>query len=78
MVLLASNPNWQVKVIDIEGAFHQGKFTDGEQLHCKVPDGMECFYGSLSDIMILMQVPLYGTKQAFNCFYKKLTKETTT
>ena len=25
-----------------------------------------------------MQVPLYGTKRASNCFYKKLNKETTT
>jgi hypothetical protein len=78
LTLLASNPDWKAKVIDIEGAFLQGEFTNGEQMYCDVPDGMERFYGARSDVVLLMQVPLYGTKQASNCFYKKLNKETTT
>ena len=47
-------------------------------IYCEVPEDMECYYGSRADVVLLMLVPLYGTKQASNCFYKKLNDETTT
>ena len=78
MTIFASNPNWQAKVIDIEGAFLLGEFTDGEQMYCEIPNGMECVYRAWSDVVLLMQVPLYGTKEASNCFYKKLNKDMST
>ena len=35
---------------------------------------MEEFYGNKTDHALLLNVPLYGTKQAMNCFYKTLIK----
>ena len=35
--LLAMIAEWIAIVIDVEGAFLQGKFTNGEQMHIDVP-----------------------------------------
>lgn len=74
MTMLASNPRWEPRIIDVEGAFLQGRFRNGEVMYCEVPDGMEPFYGSRHDTVLLMNVPIYGTKQAANCFYETLVK----
>jgi hypothetical protein len=68
------NPEWEVRVIDVEGAFLQGKFQNGEEMYMEVPDGMEQNYGSRKDVILRMLVPIYGTKQAAECFYKELVK----
>jgi hypothetical protein len=73
--LCAMNPEWEVRVIDVEGAFLQGKFQNGEEMYMEVPDGMEQYYGSRKDVVLRMMVPIYGTKQAAECFYKKLVKK---
>eukprot|EP00956_Cyclotella_meneghiniana_P008481 scaffold11431_cov23-Cyclotella_meneghiniana.AAC.2 len=44
--LLCANPDWIVEALDVEGAFLQGKFRNGEVMYADVPDGMEQFYGS--------------------------------
>jgi hypothetical protein len=38
------NPAWICKVEDVEGAFLQETFENGEEIYCEVPDGMEEFY----------------------------------
>ena len=43
-VLMASNPEWIAKIVDVEGAFLQGRFVNGEVMYIEVPDGMEEFY----------------------------------
>ena len=73
--LYAMNPDWEVRVIDVEGAFLQGKFQNGEEMYMEVPDGMEEYYGSKDDVVLRMKVPIYGTKQAAECFYKELVKK---
>jgi hypothetical protein len=40
-VLLCMNHNWVACIIDVEGAFLQGKFKNGEVIYTEVPDGME-------------------------------------
>jgi hypothetical protein len=35
------NPEWEVHVIDVEGAFLQGKFQNGEEMYMEVPDKRE-------------------------------------
>ena len=40
----------------------------------EVLDGMEGFYGSKEDVTLLLNAPIYGTKQAAFCFYKTLVK----
>ncbi len=44
--LLAMTPEWNLIVIDVEGEFLQSKFTNGEQMHIDVPNGMNKYYGS--------------------------------
>ena len=56
----------------MDGAFLQGKFYNGEKLHIGIPNGFEEWYDD--DKVLLMNVPLYGTNQVANCFYKMLVK----
>ena len=44
IILLCMNPAWTCKVEDVEGAFLQETFENGEEIYCEVPDGMEEFY----------------------------------
>ena len=76
IILLCMNPKWVARIKDVEGAFLQGKFENGEVIYIEVPDGMEEFYGSKSENVLLLNVPIYGTKQAAHCFYKTLVKRT--
>ena len=62
------NGTWTLAIIDIEGAFLQGCFANGEELSIEVPDGFQEWYGG--DIILHMNVPLYSTKQAAYCFFK--------
>ena len=74
-MLLAMIPEWIAIVIDVEGVFLQGKFTNGEQMHIDVPDGMNKFYGSQEDVVLLLNVRIYSTKQAAQCFYQTLVRK---
>jgi hypothetical protein len=69
------HPRWISKIVDVEGAFLQGKFENGEIIYSEVPDGMEEYYGAKNDWVLLMNVPVYGTKQASACFYKALVRK---
>ena len=70
------NPKRQAEIVDVEGAFLQGKFENGKEMYINVPDGMERFYGSRKDVVLRLNVPIYGTKQAASCLYKQLVKQT--
>ena len=48
----------------------QGKFTNGEVLYMRIPDGFKEFYDD--DEVLRMNVLIYGTKQAVHYFYKSL------
>jgi hypothetical protein len=73
--LCAMNPKWEVCVIDVEGAFLQGKFKMVERCTWKYQINMEQYYGSHKDVVLRMLVLIYGTKQAAECFYKELVKK---
>ena len=73
--LLCMNPKWISRIVDVEGAFLQGKFENEEVIYSEVPDGMEECYGPKQDWVLLMNVPVYGTKQASACFYKALVRQ---
>ena len=66
---------WIAEVLDVDGAFLQGQFYNGEKLYIEIPNGFEEWYDD--DKVLLMNIPLYGTKQAANCFYKMLVKRMT-
>ena len=72
LTLMAMNPEWVAEIVDVEGAFLQGEFTEGEEIYIEVPQGFEEYYND--DDVLKLNVPLYGMKQAASCFYKKLVK----
>ena len=72
---MAANPEWIAKIVDVEGAFLQGQFVNGEVMYIEVPDGMKEFYGKREDVVLLLNAPIYGTKQAAFCFYKTLVEK---
>ncbi len=53
---------WIAKIIDVEGAFLEGQFVNGEAMYIEVTDGMEEFYGSKEDVVLLLNAPIYGIK----------------
>lgn len=73
-VLLCANPMWVAEALDVEGAFLQGMFTNGEVIYIEVPNGMEQYYGKKTDVVLLLLKPIYGTKQAASCFSEALVK----
>ena len=70
LTLLGMNHDWIAEVIDVEGAFLQGRFTNGEELYIKVSEGFEHYYEE--DVVLLLNIPIDGTKQAVAFFYKAL------
>lgn len=70
LTLLAASPGWEAWIVDVEAAFLQGKFYDGEEMYIEVPEGFEQYYPR--DAVLQMLRPLYGTKQAAACFNKTL------
>ena len=72
LIFYSMMESWECDIMDVEGAFLQGEFADGEELHMKVPDGWEKFYPD--DVVLKVNVPIYGMKQAGSCFYKTFVK----
>ena len=62
------NKTWIAVIIDVEGAFLQGRFANRYELYIEVPDGFKEWYPG--DVVLRMNIPLYGTKQAAYCFFK--------
>ena len=73
LTLLCMNPKWVAVILDVEGAFLQGQFENGEELYIEVPDGFEKCYPR--NVVLRMNVPMYGTKQAAYCFFKTFAKQ---
>ena len=75
LTLMCMHPKWIAEIIDVEGVFLQGEFENGEIMYIDVLDGMEKYYGK-QDVVLLLNIPIYGIKQAASCFYKTLVKQT--
>jgi len=71
LMLYCMNCTLILAIIDIQGVFLQGRFTNREELYIEVPDGFHKWYKG--DVVLHMNVPLYGTKQAVYCFFKTFT-----
>jgi hypothetical protein len=69
------NPEWKVRVIDVEGEFLQGKFQNGEEMYMEVPDSMEQYYGSRKDVVLRMKVPINGTKAGSGVFLQRVSEK---
>ena len=72
LTLWAMHKKWIAVVMDVEGAFLQGRFKDGEELYMEIPQGWEQYFPG--DVVLRMNVPIYGTKQAGARFYGTLVE----
>ena len=73
MTLYCMNPDWTAFIVDVEGAFLQGRFNaDEKPIFIRVPEGFERWYPG--DVALRLNVPIYGTKQAAHCFYTRLAE----
>jgi hypothetical protein len=62
---------WEFHVVDVQGAFLNGEFEDGEQIYMTVPDGFERYYDPKKYVLLLRRT-LYGLIQAALAFWRKL------
>ena len=76
LTLMCMHRKWIAEIINVEGDFFQREFENGEIMYINVLDGMENNYGKQEDVVLLLNIPIYGTKQAASCFYKTLVKQT--
>ena len=58
LMLYCMNCTWISAIIDVEGAFLQGRFANGEELDIEVPDGFKEWYEG--DVVLRMNVPCMG------------------
>jgi hypothetical protein len=63
---------WVSVIINAEGAFLQGCTANGEKLYIEVLDGFKEWYKG--NVVLCMNVLLYGAKQAAHCFFKTFAK----
>jgi hypothetical protein len=62
MPILATMANWLAWIVDVEGAFLQDRFQNGEQIFTKIPDGFQKFYPLY--VMLKLLRTLYGLAQS--------------
>ncbi len=60
---------WWAQLLDIKGAFLNGRFTEGEGVYMYVPQGFEQFYPK--NVLLLLLRTLYGLKHAAMAFWKE-------
>ena len=73
LTLLCMNPSWVMAIINVEDGFIQEKFENCEELHIEVPDAFKKWYAG--DVVLTMNVPLYGAKQASYCFFQTFKRQ---
>jgi Reverse transcriptase (RNA-dependent DNA polymerase) len=69
LMLLAG---WVGYIVDVNGAFLHGHFEEKHKMYLSIPKVFEKYYGS--DVVLLLQQTLYGTKQAALQFWHELLK----
>jgi hypothetical protein len=69
MLVLAIKFNWLAWIVDVEGAFLQGRFQNGKQIFMKIPDGFQKFYPSYVVLKLLQT--LYGLAQLAIQFWRE-------
>ena len=65
MVLIIMASIW-AEVLDVQGAFLNGRFQNGEKVYMKIPEGFEQYYPD--EILLLLLKTIYGTVQAAKQF----------
>ena len=65
MILMAM-AGWYGHVLDVQGAFLNGRFDEGETLYMHVPEGFEGHYDT--SVVLKLKRTIYGLKQAAFAF----------
>eukprot|EP00957_Ditylum_brightwellii_P108512 8276728-Ditylum_brightwellii.AAC.1 len=63
---------WDTCLLDVNGAFLNRRFQNGDKLYTPVPQGFEPFYPA--DVLLLFLRTLYRLKQAAMQFWRELQK----
>jgi len=71
-LILMCMADWLPWIVDVEGAFLNGMFQNGERIFMKVPDGFQKYYPSYVVLKLLRT--LYGLKQAAMQFWREARK----
>jgi hypothetical protein len=71
VLTLGTMAGWEFHVVDVQGAFLNGEFEDGEQIYMTVPDGFKRYYDPKKYVLLLRRT-LYGLIQAALAFWRKL------
>jgi Reverse transcriptase (RNA-dependent DNA polymerase) len=69
LMLLAG---WVGYIVDVNGVFLHSHFEEKHEMYLSIPKGFEKYYGS--DVVLLLQQTLYGTKQVVLQFWRELLK----
>jgi hypothetical protein len=61
---------WIGMLLDVNGAFLNGRFEKNRKVYMGVPQGFEKYFPR--NVVLLLLKTLYGTKQAAMAFWRKL------
>ena len=68
--IVAIMAKWTIEVLDVQGAFLNGEFEDGEIIYMKVPQGFKKYYPG--NVVLQLMKTIYGLIQAALAFWRKL------
>ena len=69
LIVMAS---WWSELLDVKGAFLNGRFENGEKLYMHVPQGFERFYPG--NVLLLLLRTIYGLKQSAIQYWKEMQR----
>ena len=61
---------WSMKLLDVQGAFLNGRFQRDEELYVEVPQGFEEYYPK--NVLLKLLRTIYGLKQAAMQFWREM------
>ena len=70
MLTLAVMMGWCMKLLDVQGAFLNGRFQHDEVLYVNVPQGFEEYYPK--NVLFKLVRTIYGLKQAAMQFWREM------
>ena len=72
MLVLMIMAGWFATLLDVRGAFLNGRFENGEVLYMYVPQGFEKYHPG--DVVLRLKRTLYGLKQAAIQYWKEMLR----
>jgi Reverse transcriptase (RNA-dependent DNA polymerase) len=67
MLSLAAMSDWSLYIVNVQGAFLNGRFGSEEKLYLQIPKGFEDKYNN--DQVLFLKRTIYGLKQAAQAFW---------